>query len=164
MLHIQEVFPSGAVLFRDLDALPRARMVYAGRRAEAFDPAQLNSAMPPLLGGVTLPEQNDGPEAQATIVAPETTTKITVKVEATRPGVLVLADTWYPGWYATVNGKHAPVFPVDGAFRGVELGDGAHEVVFRFDPTWYRFGTYFSLAAALVVLISLRRVSAAVRP
>jgi hypothetical protein len=164
MLHIQEVFPSGAVLFRDLDALPRARMVYAGRRAETFDPAQLNSAMPPLLGGVTLPEQNDGPEAQATIVAPETTTRITVKVEATRPGVLVLADTWYPGWYATVNGKHAPVFPVDGTFRGVELGEGAHEVVFRFDPTWYRLGTYISLAAALVVLMSLRRVSAAVRP
>lgn len=156
MLHIQEVFPSGAVLFKDLDTRPRARMIYAGRQANDFDPAQLNPALPPLLEGALLPENDNGPEAAANIVAPESPTRITVKIEQTRPGVLVLADMWYPGWYATVDGKRANVFPVDGVFRGVEVGEGTHEVVFRFDPTWFRLGTYVSIAAAIFILIGLR--------
>ena len=47
-------------------------------------------------------------------------------------GVLVLTDTWAPGWQAAVDGVPTPIHRVDGAFRGVAVKDGAHEIVFRY--------------------------------
>jgi hypothetical protein len=47
-------------------------------------------------------------------------------------GVLVLSDTYYPGWSATVDGEPAPIWPAQLAFRGVLLEEGSHEVEFRY--------------------------------
>jgi hypothetical protein len=48
--------------------------------------------------------------------------------------LLVLTDTYAPGWKATVNGRPAAVLPTDVAFRGVALGTEAARVVFRYRP------------------------------
>jgi hypothetical protein len=155
MLRIQEVFPSGAVLFRDLQARPRARMIYAGRRVELFDPRLLHADALPLLEGATLPDFDDGREAQANIIE-ESPERIVVKVGRTRPGVLVLADTHYPGWRAIVDGRPAAILPVDGLFRGVELSEGEHEVVFEYRPNSLRAGLAISLLTAAVLLLAGR--------
>ncbi len=159
VLNIQQVFPTGAILFRDLEAQPRARMIYAGRRVDHFDPARLREDGPPLLEGVTLPEHDNGPAAGVAIQQAESNTRIVIQVNETRPGVLVLADAWHPGWRAYVDGRPTPVFPVDGLFRGVELGKGAHEVVFSYDPASRRWGGYISLAAAVGVLLGAYRAA-----
>ena len=39
-------------------------------------------------------------------------------------GMLVLSDTWYPGWHATVDGHDAKVERVDYLLRGVRVGPG----------------------------------------
>jgi len=49
-------------------------------------------------------------------------------------GWIVVSDTWVPGWMATVNGRTAPILPVDGAFRGVAVPRGTSEVVLRYRP------------------------------
>lgn len=153
VLNIQQVFHTGAIIFRDLDAHPRARMIYAGRRVDQFNPDNLHVEGPPLLEGVSLPAQDNGPAAPVVIQQPESNTRIVLRIADTRPGVLVLADAWYPGWRALVDGHPAPVFPVDGIFRGVELGKGAHEVVLSYEPVSRRWGVYISLAAACCVLL-----------
>lgn len=155
LMRVQEVFPSGAVLFRDLQARPRARMIYAGRRVEEFDTALLNAVDPPLLEGATLPEHDDGREAQSAIVE-ESPERIVVRVGRTRPGVLVLADAHYPGWRATVNGRPAEIFPVDGLFRGVELSEGEHEVVFAYRPASLGVGLGITLVTGLILVMSGR--------
>jgi uncharacterized membrane protein YfhO len=48
--------------------------------------------------------------------------------------VLVLHDTYYPGWIAEVDGRSVPILRADVLFRGVELDAGRHRVVFRFAP------------------------------
>lgn len=150
-LHLEKVFASGAVLFRDGDARGRARMVYAGERVEEFNPALLRSNGPTLIEGASLPAEDDGPVATAAVTS-ETATEIIVKVSETRPGVLVLADAWYPGWKAIVDGRPMEVIPVDGVFRGVELGEGHHEVVFRYAPNSYRYGWWISLLSLVLVI------------
>ncbi|MFN7147431.1 MAG: hypothetical protein ACK4YP_26935, partial [Myxococcota bacterium] len=57
-----------------------------------------------------------------------------VEVRATGPGTLVLADTWYPRWTATVDGAPVDILRADVTFRGVPLPPGEHDVVFTFDP------------------------------
>jgi len=71
-----------------------------------------------------------------------------VRCRLDAPGVLVLADTWYPGWRATVDGADAPILRANHAFRGVALGKGAHEVRFIFRPASFMFGAWLSVLAA----------------
>jgi len=65
-------------------------------------------------------------------------TKVRVATQLVAPGLLVLTDSWYPGWEALVDGVPAPVLRSNVAFRGVALSEGAHEVVFRYRPWWSR--------------------------
>jgi hypothetical protein len=51
------------------------------------------------------------------------------------PGVVVLADAYYPGWQAELDGKPTPIFPVDIAFRGVKVPAGVHTVTMEYRPT-----------------------------
>jgi hypothetical protein len=60
--------------------------------------------------------------------------RITIEAESERGGVLVLHDTYYPGWIAEVDGRATPILRADILFRGVELPPGFHRVVFRFAP------------------------------
>jgi hypothetical protein len=152
-LNILEVFPSGAILLRDLDVRPRAHMIYAGRKVDQFDPDGLSLGGLPQIEGGTLPEKDDGPVAAAAIAEPHESNRVVVHIaEGTRPGVLVLADMWYPGWEATVDGNPAPVLAVDGIFRGVEVGQGAREVVFKYSPASFRIGLVVSLTGLAVLL------------
>ncbi len=155
-LNIQEVFPSGAILLRDLAAKPRARMIYAGRRVDRFNPDLLKMDGLPQIEGGQLPDKDGGPAAEAVIIPPERSNRVAVRTGQTRPGVLVLADAWYPGWRATVDGEPAVMVPVDGLFRGVEVGEGAHEVVFEFRPLSVRAGFWISMGGLVILLVLTR--------
>ena len=43
-------------------------------------------------------------------------------------------DIYYPGWVAEVDGRPARVLRANVLFRGVEVSEGRHVVVFRFEP------------------------------
>jgi hypothetical protein len=49
-------------------------------------------------------------------------------------GLLVLHDTYYPGWIAEIDGRLSPILRADELFRAVELPAGTHHVLFRFTP------------------------------
>src|SRR5260370_31825856 len=49
-------------------------------------------------------------------------------------GMVVLSDTYYPGWVAPVDGNEAPIFQVYNALRGVLVPRGSHEITMRFRP------------------------------
>jgi hypothetical protein len=72
--------------------------------------------------------------------------RVTVRVPDGPGGWLVLADPWYPGWACTVDGQPAPVQRADYLFRATWVPEGAHEVVFAFEPASYRTGARISLA------------------
>lgn len=59
---------------------------------------------------------------------------VVVQVSAPGDGFLVLADPYYGGWEATVDGQAAPLLRADWVFRAVPVGAGEHVVTFRFRP------------------------------
>lgn len=76
-------------------------------------------------------------------------------VRATDPAVLVLADTFYPGWSVTVDGAPRDLLLADGFVRAVAVGAGTHRVLFRFRPVSLLAGGAVSLATALGCLALL---------
>ena len=62
-----------------------------------------------------------------------------------KAGVVVLLDTWFPGWQAEVDGEPRPLLRTNYAFRGVEVGPEDREVRIYYAPTRLTLG--LSLAA-----------------
>lgn len=91
-----------------------------------------------------------GPRGGATIRSYDLN-KIVIDVETECPGLLVLSDTYFPGWTASVNGEPAPVRPTDIAFRGVEVGAGRSSVVFRYRPKTFRLGLQMAIVAVAAI-------------
>jgi hypothetical protein len=62
-------------------------------------------------------------------------------------GVLVLADNWYPGWQATLDGKPIDILRADAAIRGVALPAGPHRIEMRYRPAGFGWAAAVTLAA-----------------
>jgi uncharacterized membrane protein YfhO len=82
-----------------------------------------------------------------------------VELETTveRPALLVLTDTFYPGWEATVDGRPTPVLRADYLFRAVPVAAGHHTVRFTYRPASVRVGA----ACTGVALLTLAAVGVA---
>jgi hypothetical protein len=61
-------------------------------------------------------------------------TEVTIHTTADEDHVLVLSDTYFPGWEATVDGKTTPIYLADYAFRGVYVPGGEHTIQFSYHP------------------------------
>jgi hypothetical protein len=80
--------------------------------------------------------------------------------EMNGPGLIVLTDTFYPGWDARVDGLAAHIHRVNGVFRGVFVEGGRHEITMRFRPASQFWGLALSaagLAAAIGLIVASRR-------
>jgi uncharacterized membrane protein YfhO len=81
--------------------------------------------------------------------------RVVIRSRSDRAGLLVLADTYYPGWKAEVDGEEVPVERVDYLLRGVPVPAGAHTVVFRYEPLSWTIGWVVSLLALLGLAVAL---------
>ncbi len=88
-------------------------------------------------------------------------TQVIVQLNARGPGHLILTDTFYPGWKATVDGSPAPILRANYLFRAVPVSAGKHTVTFRYEPRSFTLGATISVAAAAfliaAVLVGVRR-------
>jgi uncharacterized membrane protein YfhO len=72
---------------------------------------------------------------------------VVVQVEAASDGLLVLSETWYPGWTATIDGRPTKVLRANHTLRAVPLTAGSHEVRFEFRSRSLALGAVVSLVA-----------------
>lgn len=71
-------------------------------------------------------------------------------------GLVVLSDTFYPGWEAAVDGAAVPVVRANYFARGVFVRAGERRIVFRYRPVSFRIGAALSLITGAAVLIAMR--------
>jgi len=68
-------------------------------------------------------------------------------------GILVFAETWFPGWRGWVDGRSSPVRQIDGALLGIFVPVGNHAVGLKYRP-WSVFGgAWISVATLLSALL-----------
>ncbi len=77
--------------------------------------------------------------------------RITVAARMGCTGVVVLGDTYYPGWQVTVDGKPAELLVAYGVARAVVVPAGEHEVTFRYQSRSLKWGAAMSLAGVLLL-------------
>ena len=70
-------------------------------------------------------------------------------------GLLVLTDTYYPGWRAWVDGEEAKIFPVNHVFRGVPVKPGASRVDFVYEPGSFVAGVWISVTTTCLFAMLL---------
>jgi len=80
-----------------------------------------------------------------------------VDVETDVDAHLVLADTWYAGWSATVDGRPATVLRANLAFRAVPVPAGRHRVEMRYRPASALAGLAISAVTAVVLALAALR-------
>jgi hypothetical protein len=159
----QRVFQSPAsnwLIYENPEPLPRAYVAHTARHAPGADGALalLSGRRGDFHREVVL----EGASADALASASETgrpitpariasyqPTRVVVEVDSPEPGTLVLTDTFYPGWRATVDGEPREILRANHLFRGVELDGGRHTVIFQYAPGSFQLGAAVSLVAMI---------------
>ena len=89
-----------------------------------------------------------------------------LEVRTQAPGLLVMADTWMPGWSALVDGRPAPILTGNHAQRVIPLEQpGHHTIVLHYDPPCLALGSMVTALSGLVwAAVGLRMVLRSRRP
>ena len=77
------------------------------------------------------------------------TDALALEVRAPGRSLLVLSETFAPGWSAEVDGHRTAVLRVDGLMRGIALEPGRHRVELRYGPPGLTAGAWISGVTAL---------------
>ncbi|OQA43881.1 MAG: Bacterial membrane protein YfhO [Chloroflexi bacterium ADurb.Bin325] len=163
-------------VYERIDAPGRAWLVHAAAPAAddeaalvaladpAFDPrarAILSDAAAP-------PGLSAGPDAgaragESVTVVSYAAERVALRADVAAPALLVLADAFYPGWQATVDGAPAAILRANLMLRAVALSPGQHDVILTYRPASWQRGSRASLVA-LGGLLALLAASFRRRP
>jgi hypothetical protein len=170
------------VIYENRAALPRVRIVHRvlpvadadeARQAAIWMAAQSTHAAALGLADAAIVEPAAGHELAPPLAAAQRdeTVRITeqsdpdamiLEADLSAAGLVVVADTYYPGWSATIDGTATPIYPANLLFRAVSVPAGRHTIVFRYAPRSLRYGWWIAAAAAATCLALWRaRFSAA---
>lgn len=78
--------------------------------------------------------------------------KMKLSLQTSSSALLVLSEMYYPGWRATVDGKPAAIYKVDGALRGIIVPNGTSTVVMDYKPLTIYAGGAITILTFLAVL------------
>ncbi|MBL8858053.1 MAG: YfhO family protein [Planctomycetes bacterium] len=124
---------------------------FAAVHRAVFDPRQIV-----VLEGVD-PAHDCGPNTQSDVNEPvellaRDDRTVRLRTTRARPGWLVAAIPWYPGWRVRVNGVETPLVRANYAFVAVALEAGTSEIVLRYEPVSMRAGFWISIASILLIV------------
>jgi uncharacterized membrane protein YfhO len=78
-----------------------------------------------------------------------TAQRIDVQVDAAGPGMVVVAQAYYPAWHAYVDGQPTRLWRANYAFQALEVPAGRHQVEIVYQDRTFHLGCLISLAALL---------------
>ncbi len=146
-------------LYRSRTAMPRAFVVH--RAVVASDEAAVEALADPSSpfrhtaflsvapGDLPSTDACDGSSAS---VVRASANALELDVDACGAGVLVIADAFFPGWLARLDGREAPLWRADYALRAVSVPKGRHRVELRYRPASFMTGAGLTALATLALI------------
>jgi hypothetical protein len=100
----------------------------------------------------TVPSPSSGRSNQNSMatLTNETPQALEIQARLDNDGYLVLLDTYYPGWVATVDGQATPIYRANYIGRAVFVPAGEHVIRFAYQPLAFKVGLWLS---ALILTI-----------
>ncbi len=156
------IYDSEVKIYENADFLPRAYgvanfkvindadMVLRELQKEDFDPKEY--VVLEELPEKSVASQQPGEEIFVDIKS-YSASRIVISADFNKDGLLVLTDTFYPGWNALVDGKESRIYRANYLFKAVFLTSGKHEIIFTYDPIEYKLGKYVSLTIILLLMV-----------
>ncbi|MCC7174272.1 MAG: YfhO family protein, partial [Bryobacterales bacterium] len=86
--------------------------------------------------------------------------RVTIEADMACRGMVILGDSYFPGWVARVDGVRTPILEAYTAIRGVVVDKGKHTIDMRYLPASVIAGlilTLLGLGGALGLTILARR-------
>jgi len=77
--------------------------------------------------------------------------RVVLDARLARPGLVILADVFYPGWKLTVDDRPAPILRANRLMRGAAVAEGRHRLVYTYDPASFKIGAAVSVAGLLAL-------------
>jgi hypothetical protein len=100
------------------------------------------------------PPLEAGGRARIVSFTPE---RVVVETEGAGDALLVLAEAWFPGWTARVDGREAPCRPANVWMRAVPVPGGRHRVELQYRSTYLVPGACATAATAALLAAALVR-------
>lgn len=147
-------------IYKNKTAQPRISLHGAYRTATTLEQAESILTQADFLPDkdVLLEEDISLPAAQKSVGSAEIIsdkgTSLTTRVKNNpQASLLVLTDTYYPGWKAYVDSRQTKIYPANIRQRAVVVPAGDHEIEFKFEPESFKTGLYISLGTFAVMSI-----------
>jgi len=121
---------------------------------DRFDPASRLILAPEALDP-RIPEQEARPRRHNDVRVKEyTSNRVVLETEISSPAYLSIAESYYPGWRAWVDGGETKIIRANYAYQAVPLPEpGPHRIVLKFLPVEFRIGLWVSVLTVTVALI-----------
>jgi hypothetical protein len=98
---------------------------------------------------------NPAGETSAVTVTDAGLNRVTLQADMAADGYVVLADSFYPGWWATVDGVLTLNYRANSILRAVFVPAGEHTVEFVFRPVDFYLGATISGLTAVIVFVAI---------
>ena len=69
-----------------------------------------------------------------------------------KQAILVISNSFYPGWQATIDGKKTDIYPVNIRFMGIVIPEGTHTVELRYFPSSFIKGLMMTTVGVIVTI------------
>lgn len=128
----------------EADAL-EALMVYADQLDQWVILEPVNQPLPPpFVRANTAPLETNPLAANLVSITHYGLNEVKMVAQMAKPGFVILADTYYPGWQAHIEGQRTPIYRANSIMRAVYVPAGRHEIHFTFRPPDFLIGAVVS--------------------
>ena len=162
-----EVFSAanGLKIYSNPEAFPR---VWSVHHAVSIAPGQLTGKLD--AGASTLrqetfmtgeaPKLDVCPDTDQVTLETREANRVIIQADMGCKGMIIAAETYYPGWKATVDTRPEKIWEAYTALRGVVVGPGKHRIEMVYRPASVMIGGFLTvcgLVGALAIGLSTRK-------
>ena len=151
-------------VYENLDVLPRAFLVndwkYAvdeGAILAIMEEPDFDPKKQAILIGTGEDRKYPGVPGEA-LISEYRPGHISIDVSSDNESLLLVTDSFYPGWIATIDGEANKILQTNILFRGIIVPAGSHEVILEYKPASFQIGLLLSIAG-LLGLIALGSIA-----